>query len=176
MKNKKRHFRARWLKQWLMAGAVLLCADGTIAQANASGDVVSYGSTVTVAYEVADLEGTVIDRASSLTFTTGRGEVVQGLEEGLMGKRAGDTFRIHAPEEKAYGPRHEQLLQIMPRSMFTDWTPQVGMQFQATTDQGETTVIVVDVSDDAVVVDGNHPLAGIPLTFSGEILSVQAAR
>jgi FKBP-type peptidyl-prolyl cis-trans isomerase SlyD len=170
------HFRARWLKQSLMAGMVLLCADGAFAQANASGDVVSYGSTVTVAYEVISKENTVVFPTSSATFTVGRGEIVQGFEEGLMGKRAGEAFNIRVPAAKGYGQRDEQLVQAMPRSMFGDLTPEVGMQFQAATDQGETTVVVIDMMDDVVIVDGNHVLAGQPLIFRGEILSVQAAR
>jgi FKBP-type peptidyl-prolyl cis-trans isomerase SlyD len=51
----------------------------------------------------------------------------------------------------------------------------VGTQLRATTDDGEQTVIVIDVQDDAITVDGNHPLAGIDLKFDVEVLEVRAA-
>ena len=59
--------------------------------------------------------------------------------------------------------------------MFEGMDPQVGMQFRATTEGGEQSVIIIDVSDDHVVVDGNHPLAGHALAFEVEIVSVREA-
>jgi FKBP-type peptidyl-prolyl cis-trans isomerase SlyD len=51
----------------------------------------------------------------------------------------------------------------------------VGSQLRATTDDGEQTVIVIDVQDDEITVDGNHPLAGIALKFDVDILEVRDA-
>ena len=59
--------------------------------------------------------------------------------------------------------------------MFQDMEVEVGMTFRATTDDGEQSVIVIDVSDDDIVVDGNHPLAGINLHFDVEVLAVREA-
>jgi FKBP-type peptidyl-prolyl cis-trans isomerase SlyD len=59
--------------------------------------------------------------------------------------------------------------------MFDGMEVTVGMSFRATTDDGEQSVIVIDVTEDEIVVDGNHPLAGVDLTFDVEILEVRSA-
>ena len=59
--------------------------------------------------------------------------------------------------------------------MFADFDVEVGMQLRATTDDGEQTVIVIEKTDEHVIVDGNHPLAGIDLMFDVEIIDVREA-
>ena len=59
--------------------------------------------------------------------------------------------------------------------MFEGMDVEVGMSFRATTPEGEQSVIIIETSDDEVVVDGNHPLAGIPLTFDVEVVDVRDA-
>ena len=101
--------------------------------------------------------------------------LIQGLENALMDKVKGDEFVIEVTHEEAYGDRHEQLVQQVPKSMFGDNEVNVGMTFRASTDDGEQTVMIIDETEDEVVVDGNHPLAGMDLTFAVEILDVRAA-
>ena len=77
--------------------------------------------------------------------------------------------------QKAYGERADELVQTVPRSMFDGMDVEVGMSFRATTPQGEQSVIIIETTDEEVVVDGNHPLAGIPLTFDVTVVDVREA-
>jgi len=132
---------------------------------------------VSMHFNVTDSEKTEIDTTypnDPLSFIQGSGLLVVGLEEALYGLQAGDKKSVDLSAEDAYGLRHEQLVQAMPKEMFDGMEVDVGMQFRATTDDGEQTVIVVEVSDESIVVDGNHPLAGIDLTFNVEIIDVRA--
>lgn len=127
-------------------------------------------------FNVKDSEDTQIDTTypdQPLSFIQGSGLLVAALEDALYGLGAGDKKSVNLEPDDAYGPRYEQLLQTMPKNMFEGMDVEVGMQFRATTDEGEQTVIVVGVEEDSITVDGNHPLAGIPLTFDVEIVEVR---
>ena len=135
-------------------------------------------SVVHMHYLVKTDDGTEIDSSfdgEPLQFIHGMGYLIKGLENALVGKTTGDKFEVDVPAADAYGERIEELLQVIPRSMFDGMDVQPGLQFRATTDQGEQSVIVIDVSDEEVVVDGNHPLAGHDLSFEVEILTVREA-
>ncbi|MBW8192073.1 peptidylprolyl isomerase [Neiella marina] len=110
-----------------------------------------------------------------LQIICGHKQLIDGLEEALMGHSAGETFSVEVESDKAYGPRNENLMQAVPKDMFGDNEVKQGMQFRATTDEGEQSVIVLDVTDEEVIVDGNHPLAGMDLTFDVEIVEVRDA-
>ena len=105
----------------------------------------------------------------------GRRFLIEGLEEALVGKEKGEKFNLSVEPEKAYGERIDELVQRVPSSMFEGMDVEVGMSFRATTPEGEQSVIIIETSDDEVVVDGNHPLAGIPLTFDVEVVDVRDA-
>lgn len=132
---------------------------------------------VVMHYSVSD-ENQLLDSSfdeQPLSFIAGRGFLLPGLESQLMGKAAGDRLDVELKAIDAYGERHDELVQEVPLEMFAGADVQVGMQFRATTDDGEQSVIVVDVTDEAVVVDGNHPLAGKDLNFSVEVMEVRDA-
>jgi len=110
-----------------------------------------------------------------LSFIFGRGFLIPGLEKELQGKQTGDKFEVDVAAADAYGERHDGLVQQVPKSMFGDIEVQVGMQFRATTDGGDQSVVVIDVEEENVVVDGNHPLAGMDLSFDVEVMEVRDA-
>ena len=130
-------------------------------------------------YAVSDSEDTLIDSSydhSPLAVIHGTGYLIPGLEDALIEHKAGDKFEVEVSAENAYGERHDGFVQKVPKEMFADIEDlDVGSQLRASTDEGEQTVIVVDVSDDEITVDGNHPLAGIDLKFDVEILEVRDA-
>ena len=66
-------------------------------------------------------------------------------------------------------------MQAVPKSMFEGMEIEVGMQFRASTDDGDQSVMIIDIQEDDVIVDGNNPLAGITLNFDVEILEVRDA-
>ena len=133
-------------------------------------------SVVTLHYKVSSEDGTELDSSfgkEPMTVLLGRRFLIEGLEEALNGKQKGETFSVTVGPEKAYGERAEQLVQAVPKSLFEGMEVEVGMSFRATTEQGEQSVMIIETTDDEVVVDGNHPLAGLPLTFEVEIVNVR---
>jgi FKBP-type peptidyl-prolyl cis-trans isomerase SlyD len=134
-------------------------------------------TVVVIDYTLKDNDGTVIDSsegAGPLAYLHGAGNIIPGLEEALLGKAAGDEVKASIEPAKAYGERHEELKQDVPRDLFSGVDDvQVGMQFQSETDQGPVLVTVVEVNDDSVTVDGNHPLAGVHLNFDVTIREVR---
>ncbi len=140
--------------------------------------IIENNKVVTMHYTVMDTDDNIIDSSTDdkpLVFMQGKGFLIPGLEAAIVGKQAGDEFSIEIPAKEGYGERMDTLLQSVPASMFEGMDVQPGMQFRAETDDGEQTVIVLDVDDENVVVDGNHPLAGIDLKFDVEIIDVRMA-
>lgn len=140
---------------------------------------ITNNAVVKLHYAVSDSEGTLIDSSydhKPLEVIQGTGYLIPGLEDAIDGKQAGDTFEVAVVAKDAYGERFDELVQTVPKELMQGVEDlQVGTQLRATTDEGEQTVIVVDVTDDEITVDGNHPLAGIDLNFDVEILNVRQA-
>lgn len=140
---------------------------------------IQQNKVVAMHYSVSDTKGNELDSSfggEPLVFIFGTGSLIRGLEQALEGKQAGERFTVEVLAADAYGERHEELTQAVPRAMFEGMDVQVGMRFRAAGDDGqEQSVIVLDVTEDEVVVDGNHPLSGIDLTFDVEILLVRDA-
>lgn len=140
--------------------------------------LIANDKVVKIHFTVMDKEKTVIDSTHDhepLEYIQGTGLLIEALEQAMLGRQTKDTFTLDLSAAQAYGERHEGLVQAMPVSMFNGMEVEPGMQFRATTDDGEHSVIVVEVNEDTVVVDGNHPLAGIDLTFEVEVLAVRDA-
>ncbi len=140
---------------------------------------ITANKVVKLHYAVSDSEDTLIDSSydhQPLAIIHGTGYLISGLENALDGHEAGDKFEVEVAADDAYGQRHDGFVQTVPKEMFAEIDDlQVGTQLRATTDEGEQTVIVIDVQDDEITVDGNHPLAGVDLKFDVEILEVRDA-
>lgn len=141
-------------------------------------EIISQDKVVAINYVVKTSEGQLLDESKDgepLSFIFGRGMLIKGLENALEGKQVGDSFSADIDAKDAYGERHDGLIQTVPRNLFGEADVQPGMQFRASTDHGEQSVMVVEVNDDEVTVDGNHPLAGVALNFDVEVMEVRAA-
>jgi len=139
---------------------------------------IAQNTVVTMHYTVSTTDGTEIDSSRSgepMMHLQGSQYLIKGLEDSLIGRVAGDKYEIEVAPENAYGERHEQLVQTVPKTLFGDNEVNVGMTFRAQTDDGEQTVMVIDATEEEVVVDGNHPLAGVELKFEVEIIDVRVA-
>ncbi len=140
---------------------------------------ISNNKVVVMHYAVSDSAETLIDSSyddKPLSVIHGSGYLIPGLEQALTDHQSGDTFEVEVQADQAYGQRFEEYVQTVPKAMFADIDDlAVGTQLRATTDDGEQTVIVIDVQDEQITVDGNHPLAGIDLKFDVEILEVRDA-
>jgi FKBP-type peptidyl-prolyl cis-trans isomerase SlyD len=97
------------------------------------------------------------------------------LEDELEGKTIGDKFVIDIVPSLAYGERYEELVQAVQKTMFEDMDINEGMTFRATTDDGEQSVMILEINEEEVIVDGNHPLSGLTLNFDVEVLDVRNA-
>lgn len=115
------------------------------------------------------------DENEPLKILIGHHQLIPGLEQALLGKEAGDKFEVEVEASQAYGDYNPALCQEVPLDLFEGQDIQPGMQFRATTDQGEQSVIVTEVGEDFAVVDGNHPLSGMNLIFDVEIVEVRFA-
>jgi FKBP-type peptidyl-prolyl cis-trans isomerase SlyD len=139
---------------------------------------ITENTVVTIHFTVCSADGTQIDSSREgepMVVLQGSHYLIQGLEDHLVGKKVGDKFVLDVEPALAYGERLEELVQAVEKSMFADMEVAPGMTFRATTDDGEQSVMIIDVTEDAVIIDGNHPLSGLTLNFDVEVLAVREA-
>ena len=135
------------------------------------------GDTVKIHYSGSLTDGTPFDSSRErepLEFAIGSGQLIPGFEQAVEGMSVGESRTVRIPSEEAYGQHRPELVQDVPQSALPeDLTPAVGMQLQGTSGDGQTLQLVItEVKDDAITVDGNHPLAGKDLTFEIELLEI----
>jgi FKBP-type peptidyl-prolyl cis-trans isomerase SlyD len=140
---------------------------------------IAKNKVVSIDYTLTNAKGEVLDKSSKgqpLQFIQGQGQLIPGLEKVLEGKVAGDAIKAQIPAKDAYGDRDEELMQIIPKDSFAEIPDlKVGMELEAEGDDGVRVITVVGIEDDRVVVDGNHPLAGMDLNFDVTIVGVRDA-
>ena len=139
---------------------------------------ISSEKVVAIHYTLKDNTGNILDSSEGkqpLYYLHGFGNLIPGMEEGLEGRVMGDSFQVVISPEKGYGVRNEDYVQQVPVEAFGGTIPEVGMQFQAGNDQGRYIVTVTSVEGNSVTVDANHPLAGVELHFSVEVIEVREA-
>lgn len=141
---------------------------------------VSENTVVSIHYDLTDNQGETLDssrqREEPLAYLHGSGNIIPGLEKALEGKAQGDAMKVTIEPADAYGEPQEALIQEVPRDMLQGIDNlEVGMQLQASSDQGQHTVVVREIKDDAVTIDANHPLAGVTLNFDVEVVGIREA-
>ncbi len=140
---------------------------------------ISNNTAVSIHYTLTNEEGEVIDSSVGndvLSYLHGTGSIIAGLEKVLDGKSVGDSFTAHIPASDAYGQIMEDRVQTISRDMFEGIDNiQVGMQFHADVSEGPGIVTVVAIDGENITIDGNHPLAGMPLNFDIEVIEVRPA-
>jgi FKBP-type peptidyl-prolyl cis-trans isomerase SlyD len=137
-------------------------------------------SVVTFHYELTDENGQPIEssrRSEPLVALLGHGGIIAGVEAALMGREAGDAFKVEVSPEQGYGERHDDRVQRVPKKYFK--APdrlKPGMQTVLHTQDGHQRLVTVrKVGSSVIDVDLNHPLAGRRLNFDIEIVSVRQA-
>lgn len=112
------------------------------------------------------------DGGEPLEFKVGAGQVIPGFEEGVRGMVVGESKTIEIESEDAYGPRRDGLIATIERERAKfPFEPQVGMNLlMPLPDDQQLEVVVTEVTDTHVTVDGNHPLAGQKLIFDLELV------
>lgn len=151
---------------------------GALAQApaQAAGDaVVADGATVSMEYTLTLSNKTQVESnvgQSPLVFTQGSGHLVPGLEKALNGMKAGQTKRIEVPAELAYGVYNPDAQIKVPKHRVP---PTVKVGDVLTRPSDRQPLKVLQITDDTVIMDANHPLAGKDLVFDVKILKVERA-
>lgn len=135
---------------------------------------------VTIHYTLTDESGEIIDSSEGqepLAYLHGAGNLIPGLERELVGKTAGASLKTTIAPEDGYGEFHPELVETVPREAFEGVDQiEAGMAFEAEGSDGQARRIVVkEVSDDGIVIDGNHPLAGVELNFDVQVVDVREA-
>tara|TARA_R110002049_G_scaffold19814_11_gene73775 strand:- start:1208 stop:1687 length:480 start_codon:yes stop_codon:yes gene_type:complete len=135
-------------------------------------------TVVTLDYTVTDSDGNLIDDGKNpLVYLHGGYDGIFPLiEETLQGKDVGETFTVKLQPEDAFGDIDEELVLIEEAAMFPE-NIEVGMAFERVGEDDEEDMVyrITDIADGKVVVDGNHPLAGMALVFDGKVADVRAA-
>ncbi len=136
-------------------------------------------SVVSIHYELSNDAGEILDTSAEgepLVYLHGAHNIIPGLENQLIGKKVGDALKVKVQPEDGYGVQQAELIQQVPRDAFPD--PDnlaVGMSFSAESEGGHISVVITELTDELATVDGNHPLAGVVLSFDVSIADVRAA-
>ena len=136
------------------------------------------GDTVKIHYTGTLKDGSQFDSSAGrdpLEFVLGSGQVIPGFDNAVEGMTVGDSKNVQIAPDDAYGPRHEQLIQEVPKTALPeDMKPEVGMGLQSQTPDGQVMQLTVtEVGDATITVDANHPLAGETLNFDIELVAIQ---
>jgi len=135
------------------------------------------GDTVQVHYTGTLSDGSTFDSSEGrepLEFTLGEGGVIPGFENAVIGMAVEESKEVTIPCAEAYGEHNVEMVQEVPRDALPgDMELELGMPLQAEAPDGEVFVVTVtSLTDDTVILDGNHPLAGQDLTFNIQLVGI----
>lgn len=135
------------------------------------------GDKVIVHYTGSYDDGTVFDSSMELgplEVTIGTGMVIPGFDRALLDMEPGQKKMVNIPVEEAYGPRIDDLVAVVGRERIPADIPlEIGQQLQLSlADGGEAIVLIVDLTDETVTLDANHPMAGLDLNFELELVEI----
>ncbi len=138
------------------------------------------GDTVKVHYTGSIKDGAVFDSSAQrepLEFVIGKGMVIPGFENGIIGMGVDETKVVTIPMDEAYGPYRDDLVGIVDRSRLPgEIEVQVGMTLQLRAPDGNAMrVLVKEIDGDRVSLDLNHPLAGKDLVFEVKVVEITPA-
>lgn len=138
--------------------------------------MIESGSRVRVHYRGTLEDGTVFDSSEGrepLEFEIGAQQVIPGFEAAVREMEPDSTRTVEIPSSEAYGGVRRDLITTLPHEQFPeDLEPEVGQTLELKTEQGALPVRVVEVEEEGVTIDGNHPLAGEDLTFELTLVEV----
>lgn len=128
------------------------------------------GDYVSVKYKGTLENGDVFDTNEDkepITFQVGENKLLKGFEKAVIGKKEGDTVKISLTKDEAYGPRNEEMIRDFPKTTIKGLpNPKEGMQIALQDQQGQVIPAkIVELKDEEVKLDLNHPLAGKDINF-----------
>jgi len=133
---------------------------------------------VSIEYEVKDGD-TIVDSnigAAPLVFMFGKGQIIPGLESGIVDMNIGDKAEVNVAPADAYGEYNDDAKQEVPKDQFDGIDLEVGMSLYGQGEDGGTVQVVVkEIGTETVIIDFNHPLAGKALVFNVSINNIREA-
>ncbi len=141
---------------------------------------IAKNTVVSLLYELSDAEGVLLEKANDpVSYLHGGYDgIFPAVEEALHGKDVGAQFNVSMEPEEAFGEYEHDLVRVEPRSYFPE-NVEVGMRFEGgaegASDDEYMLFTVVEIDENEVTVDGNHPLAGKALNFVGTVTEVRDA-
>jgi len=168
----------RYLVPVVLIAVILMygCGGSPEATPSPTAQPAEVGDTVRVDYTGTLEDGTQFDSSigrEPLQFTIGDGQMIPGFENAIIGMEPGETKTVFIPMDEAYGPYREDLIKEVPLSELPDVQHEVGMQFYKITTEGYMVLVtVIGVTEDSVILDENHPLAGRDLTFEIHLIEI----
>ncbi|WP_405605051.1 peptidylprolyl isomerase [Polaribacter sp. Asnod1-A03] len=139
---------------------------------------VKENNTVKVNYTGKLSDGQIFDTSEGkepIEVTLGQGQLIPGFEQGLIDMKLNEKKTISITKDEAYGDVNEALIQEVDKANLPqDMEPKVGMGLVSKTPDGqEMNLMIVEVKEESVVIDGNHPLAGRDLVFDLEVVEIK---
>jgi peptidylprolyl isomerase len=138
--------------------------------------MIEAGKTVKVHYKGTLEDGTVFDSSEGrdpIEFEVGGGTVIPGFEAAVAGMAIDETKSVKIPCDEAYGEVNEDMVGQIPRaSLPEDIEPEIGMVLSMQSPDGEMPVRVIELDEETLTLDANHPLAGQDLTFELTLVAV----
>ncbi|MDX2303855.1 MAG: peptidylprolyl isomerase [Microscillaceae bacterium] len=138
------------------------------------------GDSVKVHYTGKHTDGDIFDSSAGkdpLDFELGKGQMIQGFEAAVLGMSVGETKTVNIPSDQAYGEFNEEMLfPINLADIPAHIELELGMPLNVQTNEGHAVqVLVREITEDLVILDANHPLAGMDLVFEINLIEITPA-
>jgi len=136
--------------------------------------MIKQGNKIKVHYTGTLDDGTIFDSSEGkepLEFEAGAGQMIKGFDQAVIGMKVGEEKTIKIPPEEAYGEYNKELTQKVPKDKIPA-EAKVGDTLVISTMQGQRQAKIIEMNDNEVTLDLNHPLAGKTLTFKITIVEV----
>jgi FKBP-type peptidyl-prolyl cis-trans isomerase SlpA len=138
---------------------------------------IKIGDTVKVHYTGKLEDGTVFDSSlvegrEPLETVLGNNMLIKGFENGLIGLSEGDKKTLEIEPSEGYGEYQEEMVNEIPKGNVPE-NVKAGEMLQGMSQMGPINVKVIEVKDETVVIDANHPLAGKKLVFDIEVVNIK---
>lgn len=139
-----------------------------------------HGDTVKIHFRGALEDGQEVGNSRDqdpLEFTIGKGMVIKGIEDAVTGMKVGDNKTVVVEPDRGFGEYQPENTVTLPVSQLPEnISPELGMTLQIMTDSGQPALVrIVELSEEQVTLDGNHPLAGLTVSFDIEMLDIVGA-
>jgi len=139
---------------------------------------IKVGDKIKLHYEGSFEDGSIFDSSlekEPLKVTAGNGEVIKGFDDALIGMEVKQKKKVYINSDNAYGPIQKELIvEIARNKLPEDMNLAIGQQLQIPIEDGNNIVVTIkEISDENILLDGNHPLAGRNLIFNIEIIEIE---